>query len=176
MPKFQAIHFIPKSRQAQILELPVHKIIAAPHSKESNTNHWCFYLATSDSTSVCVDCQPSYSAPSTLLHGGSKGHVIISELPYLCPQNTEAQFHHEAPPNTKVKDIYNLLIENGRHKYEFDHNGVGCRYWVTDQINLLLEYRIIVNYQEAAAAKHGIKLLWPDQTPHPLDQGAYYQN
>lgn len=51
----------------------------------------------------------------------------------------------------------------------------GCRYWVTEQMNLLLKLNIIKDEKHVSAAKDGILLLWPDQTPNPLDQGSYYQ-
>lgn len=66
-------------------------------------------------------------------------------------------------------------MQNDRHKYEFDSAGVGCRYWVTDQLGLLQHQGLLVDPEEVTAAKNGIVLLWPDQTPLPLDQGAYYQ-
>ncbi|EKV18748.1 hypothetical protein PDIG_07410 [Penicillium digitatum PHI26] len=68
-----------------------------------------------------------------------------------------------------------LLDMDGRHKYEFDANGVGCRFWTTNQINLLYQLRFVGNASQVAAAKAGILKLWPDQSPLPLDQGAYYQ-
>lgn len=64
---------------------------------------------------------------------------------------------------------------NDRHKYDFDSAGVGCRYWVTDQLGLLQHQGLLVDPEEVTAAKNAIVLLWPDQTPLPLDQGAYYQ-
>ncbi|RAK87244.1 hypothetical protein BO79DRAFT_269709 [Aspergillus costaricaensis CBS 115574] len=175
MPNLQIIHFIPPSREAFILNSPVHSITAVPHTQTAGTNHWCLYLATSDTTSVCIDCQPSHTVPSTVLHGGSKGFIAISELPYLWAPDAQAQFKLHVPPNLKVKDIYNLLIQNNRHKYEFDSAGVGCRYWVTDQLGLLQHQGLLVDPEEVTAAKNGLVLLWPDQTPLPLDQGAYYQ-
>ena len=46
---------------------------------------------------------------------------------------------------------------------------------MTEQMNLLLKLNIIKDEKHVSAAKDGILLLWPDQTPNPLDQGSYYQ-
>lgn len=111
MPNFQIIHFIPPSREAIILNSPVHSITAVPHTQSAGTNHWSLYLATADTTSVCIDCQPSHTVPSTVLHGGSKGFIAISELPYLWAPDAQTQFKLQVCSNLKVKDIYNFLIQ-----------------------------------------------------------------
>jgi len=49
--------------------------------------------------------------------------------------------------------------------------GIGPR----NQIDLLLQLNIITNAQQAEAAKAGMLKLWLDQTPLPLDRGAYYE-
>ncbi|PWY69309.1 hypothetical protein BO83DRAFT_409438 [Aspergillus eucalypticola CBS 122712] len=150
MPNFQIIHFIPQSREAIILNSPVHSITAVPHTQTAGTNH-------------------CHTVPSTVLHGGSKGYIAISELPYLWAPDAQTQFKVHVPPNLKVKDIYNLLIQNDRHKNEFDF----CRCRM--QFGLLQHQGLLVDPEEVTAAKNGIVLLWPDQTPLLLDQGAYYQ-
>ncbi|KAL2802189.1 hypothetical protein BJX63DRAFT_426256 [Aspergillus granulosus] len=175
MAGFQPIHFIPRHRQAEMLELQVESIIVAPHSQKSRTNHWCFYLSTSKWSSVRIDCQPSYSVPSSVLRGGSKANIVISELPCLVSHDAQAQFKLDIPANLKVKSIHDLLVQNGRHKYEFDSNGVGCRFWTMDQLDLLHQNLLITNEAQLVAAKEAILKLWPDQTPLRLDQGSYYQ-
>ncbi|KAL4790528.1 hypothetical protein BDV19DRAFT_402002 [Aspergillus venezuelensis] len=175
MSIFQPVHFVPKGRQAQMLEIPVHAIIAAPHSKKTGTNHWCLYLMTSERISVRIDCQPSYCVPSTVLSGGSKANLIVSELPYVLSLDAQTRFNMQVPANIRFKDVYNLLIQNGRQEYEFDANGVGCRFWTNSQIDLLRDHQLLVDSAEVAAVKNGILLLWPDQTSLALDQGAYYQ-
>ncbi|KAJ5130317.1 uncharacterized protein N7515_006356 [Penicillium bovifimosum] len=180
MANSQFIHFIPKDRQTQILELPVRSIIAAPHSQNAGTNHWCFYLLTSDQSSVAIDCQPSYTIPSTILPGGSKAILIISELSCTVATDALAQFPLPVAPGLTVKDVYSLLITHGSHKYEFDSNGVGCRSWITEQIHLLQWHQLIVelikdgSYSQVSAAIAAIRKLWPDETPLKLDRGAYY--
>ena len=174
MSTFQPIHYVPASRQAQILAMPVKRILAAPHRQESGTNHWCIYLATSYICSVQIDCQPSYSVPSSVLQGGSKANLVISELPELVSPDVETQFILDVTPGLSVGQVVGEITRYGRHEYEFNAIGVGCRSWITDQINLLHELQIIVDASQVAGVKAGLLKLWPDQTPLPLDHGTYY--
>lgn len=111
---------------------------------------------------------------STVLAGGSKANVVISELSYVVSHDAQARFTLAVTPSLTVADVYNALIQNGRHKYEFDSQGVGCRYWTSSQLDLLHQQQILTNAGEVAATKAGILKLWPDQTKLALDQGAYY--
>lgn len=175
MSGFQPIHYVPASRQAQMLALPVKRILAVPHRKAGGTNHWCLYLSTSPTSSVRIDCQPSHTVPSSVLRGGSKANLIISELPYEISRDAQTQFILDVAPGLSVGQVVGEITRYGRHKYEFDADGVGCRCWTTDQINLLHQLQFVGNASQVAGAKEGILKLWPDQTPLPLDQGAYYQ-
>ncbi|CRL28557.1 unnamed protein product [Penicillium camemberti] len=174
MATFQPVHFVPKNRQDEILALTVRQIIAVPHSQNAGTNHWCLYLLVSPGKSVQIDCQPSYSAPSSILKGGSKANFIISELTCKVPNDAQAEFVIDVIPGLLVSQIYDLLVENGRHKYEFDTDGVGCRYWTLGQIDLLHQVQFATNMNQITAARSAIQKLWPEQTPLALDQGAYY--
>ncbi|CAG8184088.1 unnamed protein product [Penicillium nalgiovense] len=175
MSGFQPVHYVPASRQAQMLAMPVKRILAVPHRKAGGTNHWCLYLSTSPTSSIRIDCQPSHAVPSSVLRGGSKANLIISELPYEISRDAQAQFILDVTTGLSVRQVVGEITRYGRHKYEFDANGVGCRCWTTDQINLLYQLQFLSNASQVTAAKAGILKLWPDQTPLPLDQGAYYQ-
>lgn len=175
MATFQPIRFVPANRQTVMMAYKVESIIAVPHKKQGGTNHWCFYLRTSPGRSVRFDCQPSYSVPSTVLSGGSKANLVISELTYEVSHDAQTRFYLKVRSELTVADFYNTLVQRNRHKYEFDSNGVGCRYWTNSQLDLLLQAGIVTESQEVAAAKDGILKLWPDGTSLPLDQGAYYQ-
>ncbi|CAG8901334.1 unnamed protein product [Penicillium egyptiacum] len=174
MASFQPVHFVPKNRQDEILALPVTQILAVPHSQNVGTNHWCLYLLVSPERSVQIDCQPSYSARSSILQGGSKAHFIVSELICKVLDDAQAEFIIDVIPGLSVSRIYDLLIRNGRHKYEFDANGVGCRCWTLGQIDLLHQVQFATNVNQITAARSAIQKLWPEQTPLALDQGTYY--
>ncbi|KLJ09291.1 hypothetical protein EMPG_15286 [Blastomyces silverae] len=172
---FDPVHFVPASGKEALLALPVRLIRAAGHGQNANINHWCLYLSTGPGTSVRIDCTPSYHVPSTVLSGGSKANIVISRLPCATSQSAIKVFDLTVRQNLTVADVYNILLQNSRHKYEFDRNGVGCRCWTSEQLDLLKENQVVTNPQEVAAAKAGILKLWPEGTPLGLDQGAYYQ-
>lgn len=169
------VHFVPANREAAILDASVSRIFVVAHEALGSTNHWSLYLQTSSDGSVHIDCQPSHSIPSTVLKGGSKANLIISELPTkVIDFNTEAQFVVDVEPGLSVRQVYDCIVENGRHKYEFDENGVGCRNWVTDQLDLFYQAELLIDDGQIAEAKAGILTQWPSQRFNPLDKGAYY--
>lgn len=175
MADFEPVRFVPASHETQILESPVVCIFAVPHSQLEGTNHWCFYLLTPSGHSVAVDCQPSHSIPSTVLQGGSKAFLIVAELTSALPPDAVMGFPLDVIPGLTVAGVLHKLTEHGRHRYEFDSKGVGCRFWVTNQIDLFSQIALLVNLKQCAATKAAIATLWPDRTPLPLDRGAYYQ-
>ncbi|THC99696.1 hypothetical protein EYZ11_000857 [Aspergillus tanneri] len=140
MSNFEPIHYVPAHHREQILKAPVIRIFTVPHTQSEGTaNHWCFYLLTPSGTSIAVDCQPSHRIPSTVLHGGSKGFLIISELSYTLPPDAQKAFPLDVISGLTVAGVLHKLIDHGRHQYEFDVHGVGCRYWVTSQIDLMCQ-------------------------------------
>ncbi|KAJ0415825.1 hypothetical protein BJY00DRAFT_292944 [Aspergillus carlsbadensis] len=177
MTTMDPIHFIPKLRQAAILSTRITHIIAAPHHQEAGTNHWCFYLATEPTTSIQLDCQPSHSIPSTVLADGSKAHLILSELDYSVAPDVEGTYILDLAPGREitVNDILELLVQNGRHQYEFDFRGVGCRFWVTQQVDLFHARGVVGDREQVETVKAAVKTLWPDRTELELDQEAYYE-
>ncbi|KAI5295202.1 hypothetical protein KEM55_006300 [Ascosphaera atra] len=173
---FKPIHFVPASPKDAILATPVLsvRVVAHEHEPGAKTNHWCFYLRTGGDQAVAVDCIPSYMIPSTVLTGGSKGNVIVSELASEVPEGAVKVCELGLRSPVTVGDIINLLVDNGRHKYEFNDQGVGCRFWVTDQLELFKEKGFIAASSEIDTTEAAILKLWPEETPNPLDQGAYY--
>ena len=177
---FKTTHFIPPHRQSQILTSPITKITAVGHTQESGTNHWRLYVDTSPdqtgSTSVRLDCVPSYTVPSTVPPGGSKANIVLSELtvPISSQPDTEVFFPLDIIPDLTVGDVYDTLARHGRLNYEFDDNGVGCRYWTMQQIELLRDLGFVTSLDQVDAATSGISTLWPNWTPLALDRGTYY--
>ncbi|KAE8383413.1 hypothetical protein BDV26DRAFT_138639 [Aspergillus bertholletiae] len=179
------IHYIPPSRGPQILSSKIHRIIASPHSQvpvgtipttTKRTNHWCFYLSTSEMTCVALDCQPSHTVPSSVLVGGSKAYIIISELSAVGPDALlEFAAEVDGRDGLTVGDVVDVMVRDGREKYEFDTDGVGCRFWATEMLELLLRARILVDGQQVERAKGMVKRLWPEGTDLTLDRGVYYQ-
>ncbi|PLN81505.1 hypothetical protein BDW42DRAFT_168841 [Aspergillus taichungensis] len=174
-PPHEPLHFIPKSQEKHILSLPIQHILAAPHHQEAGTNHWCFYLATSPTTSIQLDCLPSYSVPSTVLANGSKANIVISKLDRLVSADVEATFALDVASDRTlfVRDVIDLLVENGRHRYEFDERGMGYRFWVTEQVELFLRCGVVDDAEQVEAVKAAVGTLWPEKVPLELDPGAY---
>ncbi|KIX08968.1 uncharacterized protein Z518_00046 [Rhinocladiella mackenziei CBS 650.93] len=174
----QTVQYIPASRKDVIRQQQVTMIRAVAHERKPwdnsrSTNHWCLYLQTSPTSSVRVDMTPSYSYPSTRLPGGSKGNLIVSELPYVVTNHAKKIVQIRPMQGLRVHHIVDALIQAGRDKYEFDRDGVGCRMWTSNTLSLLQSngYGNSGQIQEAQAA---ILKVWPDGTSLELDRGAYY--
>ena len=175
---FDPITYVPARRREVISLLPVFQVMIVRHEKISwgsgYTNHWCLYLKTSGSTAVMVDCQPSHSIPSTITYRGSKAVLIISELDRLLLPDAIKVIALPAKAGLTVKDIIVAFMESGRHRYEFTSDGVGCRKWVFDQIDLLQSLDYIASSDECHTAREAILRLWPDGSSLLLDAGVYY--
>jgi len=171
----KVVFYIPAGEKDKIYALPVVKISAVGHGLlENGGNHWCFYLTVSADTSVRVDISPSYSIPGTTLKGGSKAFIVVSDLSYLLSTSAQKVCEFEIKDSLSVGDFLDVLVNAGRHKYEFNSLGQGCRKWTTDQITLF-EERGVFKASEAAAAKDAILTEHPTGRRYPLVFGAYYE-
>ncbi|KAL4950331.1 hypothetical protein BDW69DRAFT_172416 [Aspergillus filifer] len=74
-----------------------------------------------------------------------------------------------------VGDVITILVENGRHKYEFNEQGTGRRYWITGTSDLLFEKGVLGGQKQVDEVKGTIKILWPERTFLELDRWAYYE-
>lgn len=166
------------------------------------TNHWSIYLlppptsssppSSAPQPSIHIDCQPSHTTPSTVLPRGSKANLIVSLLNTSTDTSTDT---HGLPTGTgtelaipdavyrvplpvtrlalTVADIMDLLLAEGKEKYEFDEHGVGCRYWVLGVVELLVQ-RGIVSEGDRERAREAVGRLWPGGGESVMDRGAYY--
>lgn len=174
-PAFQSIHFVPADSEVEIRSRQVQAIYVVAHDTLPNGgNHWCFYFQSSESASICIDMTPTYSLPSTALHDGSKGNIIISALSCIYPSSATKTIRLSVCANLTVGRVVDLLIQSGRDKYEFDSEGRGCRMWTTDQVNLLEKQQMITNSAQAAETRNAILTQYPSETPYPLVMGTYY--
>lgn len=174
-PIFQPVQFVPANEEVETRSLQVQAIYAVAHEPlPDGANHWCFYLQTSEITSVSIDATPTHSVPSTILQNGSKANMIITALPYLIPPLAFKEIRLSVCAGLTVGRVVDLLIQSGRSKYEFNSEGRGCRMWTTDQVALFEGQRIITNAAEAAEARNAILMEYPSKEPFPLDVGAYY--
>ncbi|KAK2750679.1 hypothetical protein FQN57_002752 [Myotisia sp. PD_48] len=176
-PPFVPLRFLPAANPEEILNLPISGINVVAHSPlPTNGNHWCLYLTINSKESVRVDMTPSYSVPSTVMPGGSKGNMIVSKL------DDDDEFSISATKKVwldvkdglKVRDIVELLTGQNRHQYEFNDLGQGCRYWVTDQLRLLKSAQLVTDASQVREASLAILVEHPSGTQYPLAVGAYY--
>ena len=65
--------------------------------------------------------------------------------------------------DTKVGDVLSNIVDNGRHKYEFDVNHTGCRYWVYTVL-VDLERADHLGSGSAASALEAITYYWQFST------------
>ncbi|KAL4901509.1 hypothetical protein BDW74DRAFT_181799 [Aspergillus multicolor] len=129
----------------------------APAFQPNQRNHWTFYLnvVSAECNFIQLDMTPSYTVPSTIIQGGSKGILVISQLPYKF-----------SPDSTKISEK--------RHLYEFNGMGQGCWFWVDDQITLFAEKGLFTNQNRVEEAKASIRTQYPDEKQYPLVVGSYY--
>ncbi|KAJ5609596.1 hypothetical protein N7528_010163 [Penicillium herquei] len=175
-PIFQPLHFIPASQQNEILDKKIQGMFAVAHERlVQGGNHWCFYFQVGTNNSVNLDMTPSYMVPSTSIPGGSKGNMVLSDLTYVISPATEKAIRLDVAPGKTVRDFVDLLLQHDRHKYEFNDQGQGCRYWCYHQLDLLYQTGLLINLLQVEEAKAAILLQWPDQQQYPLVQGGFYE-
>jgi len=156
---FNPVCYVPSFRKQNLSALPVKVIWVAAHQKTVGrtgksgfTNHWCLYLQTGDKASVRIDCQPSYSVPGTVVQGGSKAN-IISELDYEMSYDVTKSIKLDVRTGLNVGSVINLLLTHGHHKYEFTAHGVGCRKWVSDQVEFFYRQGVAGSKAQCGTAK-----------------------
>ncbi|WEW56173.1 hypothetical protein PRK78_001610 [Emydomyces testavorans] len=186
-PPPKLIKYIPPSAEPSLLPRQITSIEVVAHEKlPHGGNHWSFYLQTistqtdNDPQTVQLDVSPSYSIPSTILPGGSKAFLILSTNPHsLTPLGTSTKrlplAVRQRPDLPSVQELMHLLtVRQHRHRYEFDDQGRGCRFWVRDQIPYLLDEGLIIDEEQAQRAREAILLEFPDGKEFPLTIGRYY--
>ncbi|KAK1149813.1 hypothetical protein N8T08_003364 [Aspergillus melleus] len=175
-PAFQPLLFVPAAQQNEMMGQVVRWVDAACHERlPQGGNHWSLYLIIGENFSVRIDITPSYVVPSASIPGGSKANMIVSLLEDAFSRPTEKVVKLDVPDDSTVRELVNLLIQHGRHKYEFNGQGQGCRYWTDHQIDLFYQHGLLVDCAQIEAAKEAILTQWPDQMRYPLVQGGYYQ-
>ena len=179
VPAFKAIHFIPRGSENDIRKTPARELYAVAHGllTPGGGNHWCFYISISDDSSVRIDATPS-GTPGSVMPMGQKANVVVSELAELFPQEAQHTCRLGIRPGATIGDFLDAIIQYGREKYDFDHDGRGCRYWTSTQIDLFLQLGLILNQAEADQAKDDILIEFADKKQtgrrYPLTVGQYY--
>ncbi|KAL4795248.1 hypothetical protein BDV19DRAFT_398926 [Aspergillus venezuelensis] len=174
---FKPIQYVPSSQEASILNSPVLYASAVAHAPlETGGNHWSIYLTTSATTAIQLDMTPTYTYPSTgaKVPGGSKGNLVINALPYLLPGFATRDVRLDVRPGLTVRNFIKVLEDEGRHLYEFNSLGQGCRFWVTEQLGLLLGKGLLLDFEQVDEAREAILVQWPGGGRYGLVVGVYY--
>lgn len=117
---------------------------------------------------------PSYTVPSDIQSDGSKGIVIVSDLPYAIPDVATKVVRLDVRPGTKVSDFIDLIMEKKRNLYEFNSEGQGCRFWVDDQLTLFHDTGLLIDGAQIDEARRAIGTQYPGELQYPLVIGSYY--
>ena len=174
-PPFQSLQYVPAGEKEVILDLPILWVNAVAHGRlPQGGNHWCFYIRVGDDSTVCVDITPSYSVPSIVKPGGSKGIMIISLLPHLIPDYATKSMRLDVRPGSRVRDFVNLIVDQKRHQYEFNSECQGCRFWVDHQIAHVRDAGLFMDEAQIREARNAILIQYPDEVQYPLVVGEYY--
>ena len=100
--------------------------------------------------------------------------MIVSKLAYLLSRSSGPVCSLSVDENTTVGGVVDNFISNGRHRYEFNSEGTGCRSWTNDQVLLLQQLNVITDEEEVKVVRETMLLKYPKETPYPMDAGAYY--
>ncbi|KAH9861418.1 hypothetical protein J1614_011164 [Plenodomus biglobosus] len=170
------ISYVPPSKKDEILAYTVQRIYAVcqPITRTSGngqTNHWTLTFDVGEGKSVGMDVQPNPQQPHT--NGGDKAHVIVSLLDYLITIEAERCDAVSVTHGRTVGWYTDYLSTDGRFKYAFSPDGIGCRKWVTDILQLLADIGE-VDKSQAESAGNAIAYLWPAGTYSAPTSGTYF--
>ncbi|KAE8155339.1 hypothetical protein BDV25DRAFT_135088 [Aspergillus avenaceus] len=166
---FDPIKFIPPRDKETILNLPVLSVNAVGHEKlPLGGNHWCFYLAISDTESVSLDMIPTHTIPDTVNPKGSKGNLVVSRLDTLTPVSATKIVQLAVQSGLKVQDFVAAIEKEKRHQYEFNEIGQGCRTWVNDQMDLFIDSGLVIHAMQVVEAKRAVAKQYPEAIMFPV--------
>lgn len=170
------ISYVPASKKDEILARTVQGIYAichpiSPTSGNGQTNHWTLIFDIGGGESVSMDVQPNPAQPHA--NGGDKAFVILSFLDHLIPTHAERYELVSVTYRRPVGWYVDYLSTTGRFKYAFSPDGIGCRKWITDTLQLLANIGE-VDRTQAESARDTIAYLWPACTHSALVGGTYF--
>ncbi|RYP76992.1 hypothetical protein DL769_003527 [Monosporascus sp. CRB-8-3] len=158
---FQPISYIPASQRDAIRDLKANSIWAVGHELlPQGGNHWCFYIQVGNGRSVSLDTVPS-GWRGTVIPGGSKGNIIVGLQDFEAPTQAERISKLDIDDATSTVGCFlDVIVDAGRHHYEFTEAGSGCRQWTTDQIDLFYKHGLVASYHQVEQAKDDILTRW----------------
>ena len=109
------------NRIVEKVTIVVHTLGAWPNSTMSD-NHWSIFLGLADEQSVRLNMTADPGDPT--------GRLKCQALQYAMTFSMIRCWDYQSAPGVSVAHIYQLVVGNGRDKYEMSGGGSGCRYWV----------------------------------------------
>jgi hypothetical protein len=88
---------------------------------ELPTNHWAAFIATSDTTFICVDVVPN--------EPGKPSMVVLESGKYGITYDSVLTISANVPAGLTVERLLAVIVDNKRDNYTFAPIGEGCRYW-----------------------------------------------
>ncbi|KAG5964028.1 hypothetical protein E4U57_005650 [Claviceps arundinis] len=95
-------------------------------------NHWVIFFETSPSHSVCFNMVSNDDESDEL-----RGIVFASTREYDFDRQALHTLSFPMKGTPTVEDIANIVNKNGLHRFRFNTDGQGCRFWVCTFISHL---------------------------------------
>lgn len=153
------IAYVPSTLSSTLGTHKVVQIIAAAHEPDTlqaqgtkQTNHWVFYLTTSQNASIRLDLSPTSATTGIAC-------LIVRKLDYIVSANAVKTCNLPVNGDRSVKSIIDLLQTRHYDRYKFAPGGQGCRYWVDSVLALLHEHQITAQ-NETQVARAAILKVW----------------
>lgn len=127
-----ALEDIPKSVQDLIIthaRLVVHTQGRVCMGSTLSLNHWSIYLIHA---AGCIRLNMASVGFTGHFNGPSqRGKLIITSHSWATePRSAITSWDFQAANNVRIQDITQILINNGRWRFELSSSGLGCRHWV----------------------------------------------
>lgn len=120
---------------------------------EPPTNHWTTCLQITKSSSVMLDMAPGYGSD------GLRGKIAATSLGEPYTDETLKAFSFKPVKAITVGDVFRLIMDKGRDRFNFSPEWEGCRFWMGVVIEDL-EDAAIVQAGSAVMAKEALLKYW----------------
>lgn len=112
------------SRVVQAIRVVVHSSSALGPNTPMSDNHWSIYLIFANTDrSVRINMRANYGDPTGILEWSP-------DLPYNVTRSLAGYWDYSVAPGVTVGWLCQLVLNNGRDRYDMSGGGSGCHYWV----------------------------------------------
>jgi len=130
--------------------------------------HFRIFLGI-DGGSVTLDCTPSNG-------GGVPAIVIVKSNGYRISESASLSVRSPCSLGVTVQGVIDLVIINGLHRYKFDNEGRGCRFWCRRVIQVLEAHQFVPRGAEERFTQGAATwaVAQPDRVPAGWYEGRFY--